>query len=228
MRSGGSWINCSSTSWRGEVFAGGPAARRPAFRSSKPKPKPKQRLPDTSGRRRAWPCRTRRKPLPGGSMAPSMAPTVLHGHALRPWTRSCERGAYMRGGSPLVAANLGWQQLLTLLFSFDFEFPLSFRALETVRSRSKAAGRTVRRMDAPTEPTGTYLRRVLPVALLRLYARKNEAPRTTLLLRILPPAVGILPWPQFDGRQQRRRWGDAAQCQGHGSPDAQRLEVRAE
>jgi hypothetical protein len=29
-----------------------------------------------------------------------------------------ERGAYMRCASPLVAANLGWQQLLTLLFSF--------------------------------------------------------------------------------------------------------------
>ncbi|HBP02553.1 MAG TPA: hypothetical protein DD677_05165, partial [Stenotrophomonas sp.] len=52
----------------------------------------------------------------------------------------------------LVAANLGWQQLLNLLFSSDFEFPLLFRAQEPVRSRSKAAGRTVRRMDAPTEP----------------------------------------------------------------------------
>ncbi len=64
----------------------------------------------------------------GGSMAPSMAPTVLPSRTLRLWTHFCERGAYMRGASPLVAANLGWQQLLTLLFSFDFEFPLSFRA----------------------------------------------------------------------------------------------------
>ncbi|MGB0400330.1 hypothetical protein, partial [Stenotrophomonas sp.] len=63
--------------------------------------------------------------------------------------------SFVAGDLLLVAANLGWQPLLTLLFSFDFEFPLSFRALETVRSRSKAAGRTVRRMDAPTEPTGT-------------------------------------------------------------------------
>ncbi len=226
MRSAGSWINCSSTLWRGEVFAGGPAARRPAFRSSKPKPK--QRLPDTSGRRRAWPCRTRRKPLPGGSMG------AIHGAngparpcppPLDTFLRArCIHARWLAFGScqPWLAT------AFDLAFSFDFEFPLSFRALETVRSRSKAAGRTVRRMDAPTEPTGTYLRRVLPVALLRLYARKNEAPRTTLLLRILPPAVGILPRPQFDGRQQRRRWGDAAQCQGHGSPDAQRLEVRAE
>lgn len=62
---------------------------------------------------------------------------VLHAHALRLWRHFRERGAYMRGASPLVAANLGWQQLLTLLSSFDFEFPLSFRALETVRSRSR-------------------------------------------------------------------------------------------
>ncbi|WP_447901845.1 hypothetical protein, partial [Stenotrophomonas sepilia] len=49
--------------------------------------------------------------------------TVLPSRPLRLWTHFCERGA-----SPLVAANLGWQQLFTLLFSFDFEFPLSFRA----------------------------------------------------------------------------------------------------
>ncbi|WP_251275386.1 hypothetical protein, partial [Enterobacter hormaechei] len=52
----------------------------------------------------------------------------------------------------LVDANLGWQQLLTLLFFLTLNFALVPRAQETVRSRSKAAGRTVRRMDAPTEP----------------------------------------------------------------------------
>ncbi|WP_223107766.1 hypothetical protein, partial [Stenotrophomonas sp. AS012628] len=76
-------------------------------------------------------------------MAPSMAPTVLHAHALRLWTHFCERGAYMRGALPLVAANLGWQQLLTLLSSFDFEFPLSFRV------RRKLSGAGARRQAAP-------------------------------------------------------------------------------
>ncbi len=99
--------------------------------------------------------RTRRKPIHGGSMAPcSCALSCAHGktgvgrraqpargmprahgangpaqpHPPPLDTFLRERGAYMRGASPLVAANLGWQQLLTLLFSFDFEFPLSFRA----------------------------------------------------------------------------------------------------
>ncbi|WP_230548440.1 hypothetical protein, partial [Stenotrophomonas sp. 232] len=71
-----------------------------------------------------------RKYVPVGSMAPSMAPTVLHAHALRLWKHFRERGAYMRGASPLVAANLGWQQLLTLLFFLTLNF----------RSRSARAG----------------------------------------------------------------------------------------
>ncbi|SSM89169.1 Uncharacterised protein [Acinetobacter baumannii] len=33
-----------------------------------------------------WACRTRRKPVPGGSMAPSMAPTVLQAHTAPPLT----------------------------------------------------------------------------------------------------------------------------------------------
>jgi hypothetical protein len=43
----------------------------------------------------------------------------------------------------LVAANLGWQQLLNLLFSSDFEFPLSFRA------RWKLSGAGARRQAGP-------------------------------------------------------------------------------
>ena len=165
MRSAGSWISCSSTSWRDEFFAGGPAARQPAFRSSKPKskpklkpklkakpkPKPKQRLPDTLG---------------GGGCG--WAGSSASGHVPASAVR------FSADPPLLVDANLGWQQLLTLLFFLTLNFALVPRAQETVRSRSKAAGRTVRRMDAPTEPTGTYLRRVLPVALLRLYAREGR------------------------------------------------------
>ena len=36
-----------------------------------------------------WVGRTRRKPVPGGSMAPSMAPTVLPTHTAPPLTDSC-------------------------------------------------------------------------------------------------------------------------------------------
>ena len=56
-------------------------------------------------------------------------------------------------------------------------------------------------------------------------SRRHER---TLLLRILPTAVGILARPQFNRSQQRCRRGNAAQCQGHRAADTQRLEVRAE
>ncbi len=129
----------------------GPPAR---FSKPEPQPKPQQRLPDTLGgggcgwaghavnpsmgarwrlARVRCPAHTARPglgvlPNPPEACLGPMAPTVLPSRTLRLWTHFCERGAYMRGASPLVAANLGWQQLLTLLFSFDFEFPLSFRA----------------------------------------------------------------------------------------------------
>jgi len=51
-------------------------------------------------------------PNPPEACLGPMAPTVLPSRTLRLWTHFCERGAYMRGASPLVAANLGWQQLL--------------------------------------------------------------------------------------------------------------------
>ncbi|CRD55345.1 hypothetical protein BN1263500050 [Stenotrophomonas indicatrix] len=47
-----------------------------------------------------WACRTRRKPIHGGSMAPSMAPTVLQAHTAPPLT---DRGASLL----LVAVDLG-------------------------------------------------------------------------------------------------------------------------
>lgn len=149
MRSGASWISCSSTSSPGEGVAGGPAARRPAFRSSKPKPK--QRLPDTLG---------------GGGCG--WAGPSASGHVPASAVR------FSAGPPLLVDANLGWHWLLIPLLLLTLNFALVLRAQETVGSRSKAAGRTVMRMDAPTKPTGTYLRRVQPVALLRLYARKKR------------------------------------------------------
>lgn len=157
MRSAGSWISCSSTSSPGEGVAGGPAARQPAFRSSKPKskpkpkPKPKQRLPDTLG---------------GGGCG--WAGASASGHVPASAVR------FSADPPLLVDANLGWQQLLTLPFFLTLNFALVPRAQETVRSRSKAAGRT-RRKYVPVGSVGASMRlTVLPAALLRLYAREGR------------------------------------------------------
>ncbi|WP_295549020.1 hypothetical protein, partial [uncultured Stenotrophomonas sp.] len=76
-----------------------------------------------------------------------MAPTVLHAHALRLWTHFCARGVYMRGASPLVGANLGWQQLLILLFLLILNFRSRSACAGNCREGAGDAGRTVGAMD---------------------------------------------------------------------------------
>jgi hypothetical protein len=186
MRSGASWISCSSTSWRGECSLAGLRPAGPPTASQKQK----QRLPDTSGgggHGRAGHAAN----VPVGSMAPSMAPTVLHAHALRPGHIPRARCVHARC-SPLVAANLGWQQL-TLLFLLTLNFRSRSARAETVRSRSKAAGRTVRRMDAPTEPRDVFTACPACRLCLRKRGAANNAPTSHTAHRSRHPAR-----PQFD------------------------------
>jgi hypothetical protein len=223
MRSGASWTSCSSTSWRGEVFAGGPAARRPAFRSSKPKPKPKpkpkQRLSDTSGggghgrAGHAVNPAPRSGPAAGGCAFGRLRSSASQAKRPHPWgldgaihgangpARPCPPplDTLPRARSIAFGSCQPW-----LATAFEFAF---FLLTLNFRSRSARAG------NCHPSPSNHD------------QSRRQER---TLLLRILPTAVGVLPWPQFDGRQQRRRRRDAAQCQCHGATNTQCLEVRAE
>ncbi|WP_415846951.1 hypothetical protein, partial [Stenotrophomonas lactitubi] len=56
-----------------------------------PKPKPKQRLPVTQGRRRVRLGRTRRKPIHGGSVGASMRLTVLPSRTRHPQAKINKR-----------------------------------------------------------------------------------------------------------------------------------------
>ena len=227
MRSGASWTSCSSTSSPGEGVAG-PAARRPAFRSSKPKPKPKQRLPDTlGGGGCGW---------AGHAVNPSMGlDGAIHGAngPARPCPPPLDTFLRARCVHARCLAFCRCQPWLATALTLLFLLTLNFRSRSAragnCREGTGDAGRTVGAMDGAIEPTGTYLRRVLPAPPVPLAAINAGAANNAVnLLRILPAAVGILPRPQFDRRQQRRRRRDAAQRQGHGATNTQRLEVGPE
>ena len=75
---------------------GASAGLRPApAEAFKPRKQQQQRRATELGGA-VWAGRTRRRPIHGGSMAPSMAPTVLSGHPITLPTVSCARG--MRAG----------------------------------------------------------------------------------------------------------------------------------
>jgi len=61
-----------------------------------------------------------------------MAPTVLHGHAHRLRTRSCERGGLHPDYLPLVDANLGGTASDSAFFFWSWIPALIPRAQETV------------------------------------------------------------------------------------------------
>ena len=71
--------------------------------------------------------RTRRKPVLGGSMAPSMAPTVLRTPPGLPSTVSCGRGRIKpKAGARAKAKAKAKPGIATSAFAFEFEFEFEF------------------------------------------------------------------------------------------------------
>ena len=123
-----------------------------------------------------WACRTRREPVHGGSMAPSMAPTVLPGPPIPLLTVSCARGtraeiqSQKKKAKSKAVANQGWQ-----LPKADRLRRISPRSRQCIQRQRAWACRTVGAMDGAIEPTGTYLRRVLHAHALSLPAYQEGA-----------------------------------------------------
>ncbi len=230
MRSGASWISCSSTSWRGEFVAGGPAARRPAFSSNcQIQSQSSAFLIRREGVGCGW---------AGHAVNPSMGARSAHGCA----SRSCPAAPDASGHVPANAVGLiprlsavgrcqPWLALLLILLcasSFDLDFLLSFRGLRKLSGgvRVAQAGPLAPWM-APSSPHG-WVHGVSCLGHPYPSSQNQQRRRTPALLRVVPTAVGILARPQLDGGQQCRRRRDAAQRQRHRTADTQRLEVGAE
>ena len=115
-----------------------------------------------------WAGRTRREPIHGGSMAPSMAPTVLPAHpdpARQGFTsadgKSVGFPSGKRGQIRFPAEN-GSDPGRDLAFcSLLFFLQSGVGYTETVRGREGGLRRGVSAMDGAPEPTRTYSRRPL-------------------------------------------------------------------
>ncbi len=178
-----------------------------------------------------WVGRTRRKPVPGGSMAPSMAPTVLPTHTAPPLTdpRGCwwvpTVGRHICQISKFIYRNSSGIRARCAATGSD---PVLRQIAEVCRRRGGSGGGGVRGLDAAAQPPWTGLRRLPPpdpprlptgnqlLPLLRLWPLQvqgckpcNPKPLSTACAPAHPPAAGCT-------GTARSRSGSCRHCAGTG------------
>ncbi len=162
-----------------------------------------------------WLGRTRRKPILGGSMAPSMAPTVLPSHPAPPLT---DPGA-SRPAPLLVGVDLG-RHTSTLAWmrakrsAFDFDFLLIFRGGRT-RKLSEVGRGGFAGVSAP------WMARLSPQGRVHGVPREPTPPgQARLLIYAInqPRHEGLSRWPSPSPRARPvARPGSVPRCRA-GTP----------